>query len=302
VTEDAATQNEAVIQGEYTRRDGPDPWVLTYEIEKTLGERTSLFIEHGAAFNVGAGGGGEEPGTETHGHDPMDGHDHEEIGRAVGMAPASLGGSQGSEGGGPAGAGGGTEDGFQNLGVGIKQEVFRNGRHEAIVSLAAAVEAPTGTERIGSEDHAALEVLGLFAKGFGDVPASLSALRPLALQGDVRVETPLGEGRPVNEFLWNAALSYDLRVLHEQASFPAYLEPLAFVAEFNFATHLNGPARGESESFVTAGVIYSRENFQVGVALQFPMSGGEDASFTVLPTVAIFYDQLLPALGRNLFP
>ncbi len=55
VTEDAAVQNEAAMQGGYTRRDGPDPWTVTYEIEKILGKTTSVFIEHAAASNVGGG-------------------------------------------------------------------------------------------------------------------------------------------------------------------------------------------------------------------------------------------------------
>ncbi len=198
--------------------------------------------------------------------------------------------------------GGGTEDGFLNLEAGIKQQIFTSERHETIISLAAAVVAPTGTERVGAEDHAAIEALGLFAKGFGDLPDALSPLRLLALQGDLGIETPLGDGRPVNEFFWNAALSYDLRLLHQQMDFPSALEPLALVAEFNFETHLNGPARAETGSFVTTGVVYSRDRVQAGVAFQFPMGGHDEADFTVLPTVVILYDKIVPALGRNLIP
>lgn len=146
VTEDASTQNEAVAQGHYVRRDGRDFWLLTYEIEKTLSESTSSFIKHGAAFNVvrGAeeegGGGGDE---------------------------------EGSGGGNPA-------DGFLNMEVGIKHGIFRSDKHEAIVSLAAAIEAPTGTDRIGAEEHPVIEFIALFAKGFGDLPRGPSLIRPLA--------------------------------------------------------------------------------------------------------------------------
>ncbi|MDP3939418.1 MAG: hypothetical protein Q8R92_14960 [Deltaproteobacteria bacterium] len=257
VTEDAAVQNEAVVQGGYARRDGPDPWAVTYEIEKRIGETTSVFIEHGAAFNVGGGGGREALETESENGDHTEDDHHDESAGVASRASSSSSGGHGHGDESASAGGGGTGDGFLNLEAGIKQQIFVSERHETIISLAAAVVAPTGTERVGAEDHAAIEVLGLFAKGFGDLPDGLSALRPLALQGDVGIETPLGDGRPVNEFVWNAALSYDLRVLHQQLAFPRALEPLALVAEFNFETHLNGPARAVAESFVTAGVVYS---------------------------------------------
>ena len=206
VTEDAATQNEAVAQGHYVRRDGRDFWLLTYEIEKTLSENTSVFIEHGAAFNVPGGGEYDE----------------------------------GSGGGKPA-------DGFLNMEAGIKHGIFKSDKHEAIVSLAAAIEVPTGTDRIGAEEHPALEFGALFAKGFGDLPEGLSLLRPFALMGDLRWETPLGDGRPVNALGYNLALTFDLRTLHEIVNFPAFLEPLSLVTEFNFETMVNGDGQGETD-------------------------------------------------------
>ncbi|MDP3939308.1 MAG: hypothetical protein Q8R92_14385 [Deltaproteobacteria bacterium] len=49
-------------------------------------------------------------------------------------------------------------------------------------------------------------------------------------------------------------------------------------------------------------MVYSRERYQAGVAFQFPIAGDDEAAFTVLPTVVIFYDKIMPALGRNMIP
>lgn len=119
--------------------------------------------------------------------------------------------------------------------------------------------------------------------------------------GDVRWETPLGDGRPVNALGYNVALTYDLRILHEIVNFPSFLEPLSLVTEFNFETMVNGDEQGETESFVTSGIVYSTDRMQVGVAFQVPL-GENEVDFIVLPTVAFFYDEIIPALGKNLFP
>ena len=52
---------------------------------------------------------------------------------------------------------------------------------------------------------------------------------------------------------------------------------------------------------MTPGVVWKAKKFQLGVALRTPMTQGEER-LTVLPTAAIFYEEILPALGRMLRP
>ncbi len=141
----------------------------------------------------------------------------------------------------------------------------------------------------------------LSAKGFGDLPDSLSLLRPLALMGDVSWETPLGDGRPVNELGYHAALTYHLRALHEIVNFPSFLEPLSLVTEFNFETVVNGDEQGETESFVTSGVVYSTDRRQVGVAFQLPLreDGVDLSSSRRWPS---FTTKSSPRRKRTFFP
>jgi hypothetical protein len=287
VTEDANVKNEAVFQGIYIdRRDPVDRWEMRYEIEKTLSARTSIFFEHGAAFHVleGTGDHHADETAEPHPHEgEEEGHGHEE-GAEPGMAESRR-----------------THSGFGSMGIGLKRELYRNAGHEALLSVAAAIEAPTGSEEAGAEDHAAAEFLALGAKGFGDLPERLGWLRPFAIQADTRLETPLGTGRPENELSANAALQYHLKVLREHVNFPEVLENLVLVTEFSVRTRLNGPSRAETDSFVIPGLVYKTRRFQVGVAVRTPLDGDSDEPFAVLPTVAIFYDEIIPALGRNPF-
>jgi hypothetical protein len=313
VGDHAPVMNELMLHGHYMdHRERPDGWMGSWEIEKTITDGTSLFIEGGARFHAiphdhGQVDGGhmhqdmapsEVPaegwadriqGGDGHHDDPMDGggmedHDHEMHPREDMETPD----------------GPDPRSGFDNLEVGLKHQIFTSERRETIVSLMALVEAPVGAERAGAEDHAAVGFHALLARGLGDLPRELSWIRPLAVQTDTGVEAPLGAGRPDTEMVANVALQYDLSVLHEHVTFPGWMERFVISTELNFETPLGGPQRGETETFVTAGLTWRAKQVQVGLAFQVPVEGGNDHRFVVMPMVSWFYDQTFPRLGRNL--
>jgi len=314
VGEDAAVKNELMLMGHYmNHRNHADGWHFIWEIEKTITDNTSLFIESGANFNT-------LPHDAMHGHQmqmgplfgPMDG--------GGGMGDGDFEG-HGGMGEGDGGMGDGDHDpmtyqavdveahhgpepsdGLRNLEVGIKHQVYVNERRETIFSLAAAVEAPTGTVRAGAMDHTRIGAMALLARGFGDLPRGAGLLRPFALQADAGVEASLGTGRADPELAWDVALHYDLSILHEHLEFPAWLERFVLTTEFNFETPLSGDERGETDAFVTSGIVWKAKPLHVGVAFQFPMNDGNEHRFVVMPMFTFFYDEVWPRLGRNLLP
>jgi len=266
VGEHAPVMNEFVARGRYLdSREDPDGWVAGWEIEKKLTDGTSVFLEGGARFHTLS----HEHGM--HMHEEMDAEDHAE--------PRS---------------------GFDNLEVGLKHQVYTSEKRETIVSLAAFVEAPTGTERAGAEDHPAVGFHALLARGLGDLPPAVHWLRPLAVQTDTGVELPLGAGSPDTEMVANLALQYDLSVLHERVAIPGWMERFVISAEVNFETPLGGPERAETETFVNAGLTWRSKQVQLGLAFQVPLEGGSGHRFVVLPMVSWFYDETFPRLARTL--
>jgi hypothetical protein len=82
-------------------------------------------------------------------------------------------------------------DGFENLEVGLKYQAFTSAAHEAIVSLGLSWEVGgTGRRAIGAESFDVVTPAVFFGKGFGDLPDSLSALKPLALTGVAGLAIP----------------------------------------------------------------------------------------------------------------
>src|SRR5256712_1235685 len=80
---------------------------------------------------------------------------------------------------------------FDNLEVGLKYQAFTSAEHEVIFSLGLSWEVGgTGGKAIGAESFDVVTPALFFGKGFGDLPDSLSALKPLAVTGLVGLAIP----------------------------------------------------------------------------------------------------------------
>ena len=71
--------------------------------------------------------------------------------------------------------------GFGNLELGAKYQFFTSAEHEAILSLGAEVEiGGTGQQRVDADSFSTWTPAFFFGKGLGDLPDTLSLLRPAA--------------------------------------------------------------------------------------------------------------------------
>jgi hypothetical protein len=83
------------------------------------------------------------------------------------------------------------QTGFGNLELAAKYEFFESDEHETILSLGAGVEIDgTGNKRVDANSFTTLAPGFSFGKGFGDLPDTVSFLKPLAVTGLVGVAIP----------------------------------------------------------------------------------------------------------------
>ena len=81
--------------------------------------------------------------------------------------------------------------GFGNLELGAKYQFFTSAEHEAILSLGAEVEiGGTGQNQLEADTFSTWTPAFFFGKGLGDLPDTLSLLRPVAVTGVVGVGIP----------------------------------------------------------------------------------------------------------------
>jgi hypothetical protein len=205
--------------------------------------------------------------------------------------------------------------GFGNLELGVKYQFFVSAEHEAILSLGAGVEVGgTGQKRIDADSFSRWTPAFFFGKGFGDLPDTLSPLRPVAVTGVVGVAIPTSAStrtsdgdiaRHPNVLQYGFALEYSLIYLQGQVKDIGLCTPfdrLIPLVEFSFDTPVDRGQSGQTTGTINPGVIWSGKYVQFGVEAVIPINERTGKSVGVIGQLHFYLDDLFPhTLGRPLF-
>jgi hypothetical protein len=217
-----------------------------------------------------------------------------------------------------------SQTGFGNLEVAAKYEFFESDEHETILSLGAGVEiGGTGTTRVDADSFTTWAPGLFWGKGFGDLPDTVSFLKPLAVTGQVGVAIPTSASTrtvTLNEMTgerdidierhpdvleWGFAVEYSIIYLQEHVKDIGLHPPfdrLIPLVEFAFETPLNRGQEGQTTGTINPGVIWSGKYCQVGAEAMIPANSrtGNDVGF--IAQVHFYLDDIFPhSLGRPLF-
>ena len=217
-----------------------------------------------------------------------------------------------------------SQSGFGNLELGAKYQFLTNGEHEAILSIGCDVEVGgTGNKRVDADPFSTWAPALFFGKGFGDLPNTVSFLRPFAVTGVVGVAIPtsastrtvtLNEATEEREIEierhpdvleWGFALEYSIIYLQEQVKdvgLRAPFDRLIPLVEFALETPLNRGEEGETTGTINPGVIWSGKYFQVGAEAMIPINSRTGNNVGFIAQLHFYLDDLFPhSLGRPLF-
>jgi hypothetical protein len=217
-----------------------------------------------------------------------------------------------------------TVNGFDNLSIGSKYEFFENDEHEAVMSLGFDVDVGgTGNKELGADTFSTWTPGFFFGKGFGDLPETVSFLKPLAVTGLVGVAIPTSAStrtltlnettgerdvdieRHPDVLEWGFAVEYSIIYLQGQVKDIGLHPPfdrLIPLVEFAFETPLNRGQEGLTTGTVNPGVIWSGKYFQVGAEAMIPVNSRTGNDVGVIAQLHFYLDDLFPhSLGRPLF-
>jgi hypothetical protein len=217
-----------------------------------------------------------------------------------------------------------SRSGFGNLELGAKYEFFENNEHETILSVGGGVEiGGTGSKDVHADSFTTWAPGFFFGKGFGDLPDTVSFLRPFALTGQVGVAIPTSAStqtvtldettgereieieRHPDVLEWGFALEYSMIYLEEQVKdigLHAPFDRLIPLIEFAFETPLNRGEQGPTTGTVNPGVIWSGKYFQVGAEAMIPVNSRTGSDVGFIAQMHFYLDDLFPhSLGRPLF-
>jgi len=208
---------------------------------------------------------------------------------------------------------GNTVVGFDNIDLGVKYQFLTSEAHETILSIGSGFGlANTGDAKVGAESMTVYSPTFFFGKGFGDLPDSMSALKPLVITGTFggkipsRASTITADGVELNpaSLSWGVTLQYDLHYLQsfvKDIGLPKPFDHMIPVVEFAFDSGLN---RGNNltTGTVNPGILWFGKSMQLGAEVQIPINNhsGNNVGFSLL--VHFFIDDMFPnTFGKPLF-
>ncbi len=205
--------------------------------------------------------------------------------------------------------------GFDVTNVGIKWEVYRNNPHEALVaaSLLWGI-GNSGAQGVDAKAPNTIKPGLFFGKGFGDLPDSLSWLRPFGMTGAVVLEHPTGSvstnlgfdpvtgqlgptlTRNVDILHWGLAVEFSTLYLTSRfTGEPPKKEPLnQFVPLVEFAVD-SAPGR-KSVATMNPGLSYVAVTWQFTVEAIVPLNNVSGHDVGGRAQLLLFLDDLAPSL------
>jgi hypothetical protein len=205
--------------------------------------------------------------------------------------------------------------GFDVTTLGIKWEVYRNDPGEALISASLAWGiGQSGAQGIGANAPNTIRPGLFFGKGFGDLPDSLSWLRPFGITGAVVLERPAGSVStnlgvdPISGQLapmmtgnvdilhWGFAVEFSTLYLTTRfTGGPPKEEPLnqlVPLVEFAFDS-----SRGtKSIATMNPGLSYVAVTWQIAVEAIIPLNGASGHNIGARTQLLFFLDDLAPSL------
>lgn len=196
------------------------------------------------------------------------------------------------------------QDGFDNISLISKYQLYENAPHEFIFSLGGEIDlGGTGSKNYVGNSYSTYTPKLYYGKGFGDLPNALKYLKPLALTGTLGYDIPSKSSDP-NVLNWAFALEYSLPYLQdhvEDIGLPHPFKDFIPLVEFNLSSPTN--RNGETTTgTINPGILWEQPDFQLGAEAVIPVNAhtGPNVGFTV--QVQFYIDDLFPkAFGHPLF-
>jgi hypothetical protein len=216
--------------------------------------------------------------------------------------------------------------GFQNLETTFKYRLFKNAKHEFIMSAGLEIEwGGSGAQGVSAKRFTVYTPTLYFGKGFGDLPASLNWARPFAITGQIGYSIPgvsqtttatvnpdTGDQDIDTEFNprvlnWGATLQYSMPYLKSAVvdlGLPDFVNRLIPILEASMQTPVSNTATSGTVTTgtINPGVIYVGNTYQIAVEAMIPVNRQSGTSVGVIGQLHFFLDDIFPtSIGQPIF-
>jgi hypothetical protein len=216
--------------------------------------------------------------------------------------------------------------GFQNFETTFKYRVYKNPEHEFIMSLGVSVEwGGTGSQRVGADPFNTYTPTIYFGKGLGDLPDTLSWIRPVAVTGQVgyaipgrnstttfSVDPDSGDVSADTEFHprvlnWGGTIQYSMPYLKSAVidlGLPEFINHLIPLVEATLQTPVANTLTSGTQTTgtINPGVIWVGNTFQFAIEALIPINRQSGTNVGVIAQLHFYLDDIDPrGIGKPIF-
>jgi hypothetical protein len=217
-------------------------------------------------------------------------------------------------------------NGFQNLDTTFKYRLFKSPEHEFVISVGLSVEwGGTGAESVGAETFNHYTPNVYFGKGFGDLPDTLSWIRPVAITGQVGYSIPgrnstttfgtdpdTGDPTVDTQFHphilnWGGTIQYSMPYLKSAVidlGLPDFINRFIPLVEATLQTPVaNTFTSGTlTTGTINPGFIWVGNTFQIGIEALIPINRQSGTNVGVIAQLHLYLDDIDPrGIGKPIF-
>src|ERR1700704_580902 len=226
----------------------------------------------------------------------------------------------------PGGLTGMGANGFQNLETMFKYRVIKDPAHEFVMSVGLSIEwGGTGAQSVGADPFNTYTPTVFFGKGFGDLPDTLSWIRPVAVtcqigyaipgrrstttfgidpdSGDLTADTEF-HPRVLN---WGATIQYSMPYLKSAVidlGLPNFINRFIPIVEATMQTPVSNTFTSGTVTTgtINPGFIWVGNTFQIGVEALIPINRQSGTNVGVIAQLHLYLDDIDPrGIGRPIF-
>jgi len=199
-------------------------------------------------------------------------------------------------------------EGFDNLSLSAKYQLFVDPVHETILAIGADADiGGTGARRLGADRFSTISPTFYFGRGFGDIAPPSSLLRPIAITGTIGIGLPAAAraaGGPADTLQFGLALEYSLTYLQTQV-LDAGLRPpfdrMIPLVEFSLQKPIDDVSQ-KLTGTISPGALWAGQYFQIGAEALLPVNRASGRSVGFIAQFHLFIDDLFPGtVGRPVF-
>jgi hypothetical protein len=186
-------------------------------------------------------------------------------------------------------------------------QLFIDGPHQALGLLGLNVTwGHTGRAAVGAPDFTTLSPTFNFGKGFGDIPRSLTFLRPFAITGNLGFDFPTqattaGVPNP-NNFAYGFAFEYSFPYLEccvKDIGLRSPFSQLIPLVELSFTTPISRAPANQTAGTIQPGIIWAGPYFQVGAEAIIPANRLTGHGYGGVIQLHFYLDDIFPrSIGR----